>query len=99
MQGIKIGIGFGQWKCGLPASELMCNYAQAAEAVGLDSIWLSDEIVSRNPTPDTTCMFAMSARCAVKAKADTVYTWNMWHLSIRRGDSRTDFGCRNHRMR
>ena len=72
MQGIKIGIGFGQWKYGLRASELMCNYAEAAEAVGLDSIWLSDEIVSRNPTPDMTCMFAMSARCAAKAKADTV---------------------------
>jgi alkanesulfonate monooxygenase SsuD/methylene tetrahydromethanopterin reductase-like flavin-dependent oxidoreductase (luciferase family) len=47
MHGIKIGIGFGQWKYGLPAPELMCNYAEAAEAVGLDSMWLSDKIVSR----------------------------------------------------
>ena len=44
----------------------MCNYAEAAQAVGLDSIWLSDNIVSRNPTPDITCMFATTARCTVK---------------------------------
>jgi len=61
MNGIKIGIGFGQWKYGLPEPELMCNYAEAAEAVGLDSIWLSDHIVTRNPTLDITCMFAMIA--------------------------------------
>jgi hypothetical protein len=82
MRGIKIGIGFGQWKYSLPAPELMCNYAEGAEAVRLDSIWLSNQIVSRNPTPDMTCIFAMTARCAVKAKAETVYTWNMRHLSI-----------------
>jgi probable F420-dependent oxidoreductase len=61
MHGIKIGIGFGQWKYGLPAPALMCDYAETAEAVGLDSIWLSDHIVTRNPTLDITCMFAMIA--------------------------------------
>jgi len=67
MHGIKIGIGFGQWKYGPPAPELMCNYAEAAEAMGLDSMWLSDKNREPpNPTRGVTCMFAMTARCAVK---------------------------------
>ena len=68
MSGIKIGIGFGQWKYGLPEPELLCNYAEAAEAVGLDSIWLSDHIVTRNPTLDITCMFAMIAARTKRVK-------------------------------
>ena len=31
MHGIKIGIGFGQWKYGLPAPELLCNFAEEPE--------------------------------------------------------------------
>src|SRR5215470_12999255 len=61
MSGIKIGIGFGQWKYGLPEPELVCRSAELAEAVGLDSLWLSDHIVTRNPTLDITCLFAMIA--------------------------------------
>lgn len=61
MSGIKIGIGFGQWKYGLPDPETLCLYGEVAEAVGLDSIWLSDHIVTRNPTLDITCLFALLA--------------------------------------
>jgi probable F420-dependent oxidoreductase len=61
MKGVKIGIGFGQWQYGLPEPELLCRYAELAEDVGLDSIWLSDHIVTRNPTLDITCLFAMIA--------------------------------------
>jgi probable F420-dependent oxidoreductase len=61
MSGVKIGIGFGQWKYGLPEPELLCRIAEHAEAVGLDSLWLSDHIVTRNPTLDITCLFAMIA--------------------------------------
>lgn len=61
MSGVKIGIGFGQWKYGLPEPELLCRSAELAEAVGLDSLWLSDHIVTRNPTLDITCLFAMIA--------------------------------------
>ncbi|HZP46729.1 MAG TPA: LLM class flavin-dependent oxidoreductase [Candidatus Binataceae bacterium] len=68
MSGIKIGIGFGQWQYGLPAPEQLCQYAEAAEAVGLDSIWLSDHIVTRNPTLDITCLFAMIAARTKRVK-------------------------------
>jgi alkanesulfonate monooxygenase SsuD/methylene tetrahydromethanopterin reductase-like flavin-dependent oxidoreductase (luciferase family) len=61
MSGIKIGIGFGLWNYGLPSAESICSYAELAEAVGLDSIWLSDHIVTRNPTLDINCLFAMIA--------------------------------------
>ena len=61
MSGVKIGIGFGQWKYGLPDPELLCQAAEFAETVGLDSLWLSDHIVTRNPTLDITCLFAMIA--------------------------------------
>src|SRR6202162_2085433 len=61
MNGVKIGIGFGLWKFGLPEPQAICEYAETAEALGLDSIWLSDHIVTRNPTLDITCLFAMIA--------------------------------------
>jgi probable F420-dependent oxidoreductase len=61
MHGVKIGIGFGLWKFGLPEPQAICEYAETAEALGLDSIWLSDHIVTRNPTLDITCLFAMIA--------------------------------------
>ncbi|MGH7917047.1 MAG: LLM class flavin-dependent oxidoreductase [Candidatus Binataceae bacterium] len=61
MNGVKIGIGFGLWRYGLPEPETICRYAEVAEAVGLDSLWLSDHIVTRNPSLDITCLFAMIA--------------------------------------
>lgn len=68
MSGVKIGIGFGQWKYGLPEPDLLCRAAETAEAVGLDSLWLSDHIVTRNPTLDITCLFSMIAARTKKLK-------------------------------
>jgi probable F420-dependent oxidoreductase len=68
MSGIKIGVGFGQWKYGLPDPELLCKCAEVAEGVGMDSIWLSDHIVTRNPTLDITCLFAMFAARTKRVK-------------------------------
>jgi probable F420-dependent oxidoreductase len=68
MSGVKIGVGFGQWKYGLPEPDLLCRHAEVAEAVGLDSIWLSDHIVTRNPTLDIACMFAMIAARTKRVK-------------------------------
>ena len=63
MGGTKIGIGFGLWELGMPDPDTVINYAVSAEAVGIDSIWLSDHVVSRNPSLDTSCvMAAWSAR-------------------------------------
>jgi len=61
MAGIKIGIGFGIWRQGLPSPETIVAYAERAEDLGIDSIWLSDHIVSREPSLDTSCVMALFA--------------------------------------
>jgi len=61
MNRIRIGIGFGIWRLGMPSPDTICAYAQRAEDLGIDSIWLSDHIVSRDPSLDTACVMAMFA--------------------------------------
>lgn len=68
MSGIKIGVGFGLWRLGMPSPDTICSYAERAEAVGIDSIWLSDHIVSRNPELDISCIMAMFAARTKKIK-------------------------------
>jgi len=61
MSGIKIGIGFGLFRLGMPSTETICAYAERAEDLGIDSIWLSDHLVSRRPTLEISCVMAMFA--------------------------------------
>ena len=61
MSGTKIGVGFGLWRLGMPSPDTICSYAERAEALGIDSIWLSDHIVSRNPELEISCIMAMFA--------------------------------------
>ncbi len=68
MSGVKIGIGFGLWRLGMPSPETICSYAERAEEVGIDSIWLSDHIVSRQPDLDISCIMAMFAARTKKIK-------------------------------
>lgn len=60
MSSVHIGIGFGIFPFGLPSPETICAYAERAEDLGIDSIWLSDRIVSR-PSLDVACVMAMFA--------------------------------------
>ena len=68
MSGVKIGIGFGLWGLGLPSPDTICDYAERAEDMGIDSIWLSDHIVARNPSFDTACIMSMWAGRTKKIK-------------------------------
>jgi probable F420-dependent oxidoreductase len=68
MSGVKIGIGFGLWRLGMPSPDTICSYAERAEALGIDSIWLSDHIVSRNPELEISCIMAMFAARTKKIK-------------------------------
>lgn len=61
MGGIKIGVGFGLWRLGMPSPETICSYAERAEDLDIDSIWLSDHVVSRQPDLDIACVMAMFA--------------------------------------
>ncbi len=43
---IRIGVGFGGWPFPRPDPALLWEYADTAEALDIDSIWLSDRVVS-----------------------------------------------------
>ncbi|HUI28220.1 MAG TPA: LLM class flavin-dependent oxidoreductase [Candidatus Kryptonia bacterium] len=61
MGGIKIGIGFGLFRLGMPSPETICAYAERAEDLGIDSIWLSDHIAGRQPHLEISCVMALFA--------------------------------------
>ncbi|MFI5372968.1 MAG: LLM class flavin-dependent oxidoreductase, partial [Candidatus Eisenbacteria bacterium] len=61
MTGIRIGIGFGGGRLGLPSPETLCEFAQRAEALGIDSIWLSDRITASHPHLDIAAVMALFA--------------------------------------
>src|SRR5512139_1272577 len=68
MANIKIGIGFGGGRQGLPTPQAVCAYAERAEALGIDSIWLSDRVSSRQPQLDIACVMAMFAARTTRIK-------------------------------
>ncbi len=61
MSGVRIGIGFGGGRLGLPAPEVLCAYAERAEDLGIDSIWLSDRVVGPQAHLDIGCVMALFA--------------------------------------
>ena len=82
MGGTKIGIGFGLWGLGLPSPETICDYAERAEDQGIDSIWLSDHIVARNPSFDTACIMAMWAGRTKKIKIIFWFIFSIFFMII-----------------
>ncbi|HEY8515597.1 MAG TPA: LLM class flavin-dependent oxidoreductase [Candidatus Binatia bacterium] len=61
MSKIKIGIGFSISRAGIPDADEICAFAERAEELGIDSIWPSDHIVSRQPSLDVACLMALFA--------------------------------------
>lgn len=61
MSGIKIGIGFGGGRLGLPSPQAVLEFAERAEDLGIDSIWLSDRISSRQGHLDIAAVMAFWA--------------------------------------
>lgn len=61
MSGIKIGIGFGGFRLGLPDAQTICAYAERAEDLGIDSVWLSDRVTTSQPHLDISCVMALFA--------------------------------------
>src|SRR5215470_12993838 len=58
---VRIGIGFGLFVGGLPDAATICSYAERAEDLGIDSIWLSDHLVSRRPSLEIASVMALFA--------------------------------------
>lgn len=61
MGGIKIGIGFGASGKEVPSARVIAGYAERAEELDIDSIWLSDHLVVRQPSLDIHCVMAAIA--------------------------------------
>jgi probable F420-dependent oxidoreductase len=61
MGSVKIGVGFSIVRAGIASGEEICAFAERVEDVGLDSIWPSDHIVSRQPSLDVACLMALFA--------------------------------------
>lgn len=59
MTAIRIGIGFGTARAGVPTAEQLCAYAERAEDLGIDSIWLSDRVTGAQL--DIACVMALFA--------------------------------------
>ncbi|MGH7787047.1 MAG: LLM class flavin-dependent oxidoreductase [Candidatus Binatia bacterium] len=68
MSGIKIGIGFGGGRLGLPSAAEIGAYAERAEDLGIDSIWLSDRISGRDAHLDIACVMAQFAARTTRIK-------------------------------
>jgi probable F420-dependent oxidoreductase len=65
---IKIGVGFSVSRAGLPDAREICAFAERVEALGIDSIWPSDHIVSRQPSLDVHCLMALIAARTERVK-------------------------------
>lgn len=61
MGAVKIGIGFSTSRAGLATADEIAAFVDAAEDLGIDSLWPSDHIVSRQPSLDTTALLAFVA--------------------------------------
>lgn len=58
---MKIGVGFSIGRAGIPGPEEICAFAERVEELGLDSIWPSDHVVTRQPSLDVACLMALFA--------------------------------------
>lgn len=67
MSHLAIGIGAGPFGAGLPDHEWICRYVERADTLGIDSIWLPDHAISKQPGLDTTVVLS-----AIAARTDSI---------------------------
>ena len=58
MDPVRIGVGFGSWRFGVPSSKIAMEIPERVEALGIDSIWLADHVLP--PRPDLETMTLLS---------------------------------------
>ena len=68
---IRIGIGFGGWPFPRKDPELLWEYVDAAEALDIDSIWLSDRVVSSTLSMEPLVALSFIAARTTKLKFGT----------------------------
>lgn len=80
MKHVKIGVGFGLWRLGMPATESIVAVAEQAEAWGLDSFWLSDHLLAPSPELDVIATLSLIAsRTSTVKLGPSVLLLNLRH--------------------
>jgi len=80
MKQVKIGIGFGLWRLGMPAAETIVSVAERAEDWGLDSFWLSDHLLAPSPELDVVATLSLLASRTTRMKlGPSVLLLNLRH--------------------
>ena len=61
MKQVKVGVGFGLFRLGMPSAETIAQVAERAEEWGLDSFWLSDHLLAPSPELDVVATLSLIA--------------------------------------
>lgn len=80
MKQVKIGIGFGLWRLGMPSAETIARVAERAEEWGVDSFWLSDHLLAPSPELDVVATLSLLASRTSRIKlGPSVFLLNLRH--------------------
>jgi probable F420-dependent oxidoreductase len=80
MKQIKVGVGFGLFRLGLPSPETIVEVAEQAEGWGLDSFWLSDHLLAPSAELDVVATLALLASRTSRIKlGPSVFLLNLRH--------------------
>src|SRR5271156_6448334 len=80
MKQVKIGVGFGLWRLGMPPAETIARVAERAEDWGLDSFWLSDHLLAPSPELDVVATLSLLASRTSRMKlGPSVLLLNLRH--------------------
>jgi probable F420-dependent oxidoreductase len=80
MKQVKVGVGFGLFRLGLPSAATIVEVAQKAEEWGLDSFWLSDHLLAPSPELDVVATLALLASHTSRIKlGPSVFLLNLRH--------------------
>jgi probable F420-dependent oxidoreductase len=80
MKEVKIGVGFGLFRLGLPSPATIVEVAQKAEGWGLDSFWLSDHLLAPSPELDVVAVLSLLASHTDRIKlGPSIFLLNLRH--------------------
>jgi probable F420-dependent oxidoreductase len=93
MKQIKIGVGFGLFRLGLPTPDTIAKVAERAEQWGLDSFWLSDHLLAPNAELDVVATLSLLASRTSRIKlGPSVFLLNLRHpLTVAKSFATLDY--------
>src|SRR5882672_8971482 len=80
MKQVKVGVGFGLFRLGMPSAQTIAQVAERAEEWGLDSFWLSDHLLAPSPELDVVATLSLIASHTKRMKlGPSVLLLNLRH--------------------